>query len=235
MTMAAIFDCDGVLVDSEKLALEVELAALAELGMHADLDDYMARCLGLTGPEWYTQVERDYFAVHNRSLPSEFRRTCEQRYRAAMASDRLVEVSGARAFVEQLACPKAVASSSSIRSLENKLRRTGLWDHFTPHVYSGEQVRHGKPEPDLFLHAASCLGIDPERCLVIEDSINGVRAARAAGMRVWGFLGGAHLKDRTGDHLLVAGAERILGAWADAISQLTTDEGNFGQHRPIAT
>jgi len=152
-----------VLVDSEILALEVELAALAELGVRADLDDYMARCLGLTGSAWYAQVERDYFAMHNRPLPGEFRSTCEQGYRAAMASDRLVEVSGARAFVAKLACPKAVASSSSIRSLENKLRRTGMWDHFAPHVYSGEQVQRGKPEPDLFLHAAKSLGIDPER------------------------------------------------------------------------
>ena len=218
MTLATIFDCDGVLVDSEILGLEVELAALAELGVHADLDDYMARCLGLTGPAWYALIERDYFAVHNRLLPGEFRSTCEERYRAAMASDRLVEVSGAREFVARLACPKAVASSSSIRSLENKLRRTGMWDHFTPHVYSGENVQRGKPEPDLFLHAAHCLGIDPERCLVIEDSINGVRAARAAGMRVWGFVGGSHLKNRTGDHLLDAGAERTFGAWQDAAS-----------------
>jgi HAD superfamily hydrolase (TIGR01509 family) len=222
MTLATIFDCDGVLVDSEILALEIEFAVLAELGLHADRDDYMARCLGLTGPAWYAQLERDYFAVHNRPLPGEFRSTCEQRYRAAMASNRLVEVSGARAFVAKLACPKAVASSSSIRSLENKLRRTGMWDHFAPHVYSGEQVQRGKPEPDLFLHTAKSLDVDPERCLVIEDSVNGVRAARAAGMRVWGFLGGSHLKNRTGEHLLDVGAERILREWDDAISELMT-------------
>jgi HAD superfamily hydrolase (TIGR01509 family) len=223
MTLAVIFDCDGVLVDSEILALEVELAALAELGVRADLDDYMARCLGLTGSAWYAQVERDYFAIHKRSLPDGFRTRCEQRYRAAMASDRLVEVDGARAFVAGLVCPKAVASSSSIRSLESKLRRTGLWDHFTPHIYSGEQVPRGKPEPDLFLLAAKSMDIDPERCLVIEDSINGVRAARAAGMRVWGFLGGSHLRNRSGDPLLEVGAERILATWEDAASHLVRE------------
>ena len=220
MTLAAIFDCDGVLVDSEILVLEIELAALAELGLHFDLDDYMARCLGLTGPAWYALLESDHLRVHNRPLPHEFRSACEQRYRAAMASERLVEVMGARAFVSNLTCPKAVASSSSLRSLENKLRRTGMWDHFAPHVYSGEQVQRGKPEPDLFLHVANRLGVDPERCLVIEDSINGVRAARAAGMRVWGFLGGSHLKNRTGDHLLDAGAERTFREWNDAIPEL---------------
>jgi HAD superfamily hydrolase (TIGR01509 family) len=223
MPPAIIFDCDGVLVDSEILALEVELAALAELGLCADLNDYIARCLGLTGSAWYAQVEHDYFAAHRRSLPDGFRSTCEQRYRAAMESDRLVEVGGARAFVAGLTCPKAIASSSSSRSLESKLRRTGIWDHFTPHIYSGELVERGKPDPDLFLHAAKCLGIDPERCLAIEDSINGVRAARAAGMRAWGFLGGSHLRNRSGDHLLGAGAERILVAWEDVASCLAQE------------
>ena len=213
---AVIFDCDGVLVDSEALALEVEFAAMTELGIATDAQTHMERYLGLTGPEFYDALEREFSRIHNRPLPPDFRTKCHQRYRAAIDSDRLVEITGARDFVAKLACAKAVASSSSVESLERKLRRTLLWDHFAPHIYSGEHVARGKPEPDLFLHAASNVGAVPASCLVIEDSAHGVVAARRAGMRVWGFTGGSHMLDRAGKHLLDAGAERILYHWRDA-------------------
>jgi HAD superfamily hydrolase (TIGR01509 family) len=213
---AIIFDCDGVLVDSEALALEVELAATAELGIASDPQTHMERYLGLTGAEFYDAIEREFFRIHNRPLPPDFRAICQQRYRAAIDSDRLVEIDGARDFVIKLTCAKAVASSSSVESLERKLRRTLLWDHFAPHIYSGEHVRRGKPEPDLFLHAASNVGAAPAACLVIEDSAHGVVAARRAGMRVWGFTGGTHMLNPAGEHLLDAGAERILRRWREA-------------------
>ena len=88
--------------------------------------------------------------------------------------------------------PKAVASSSGEVSLEAKLRRTGLWDHFAPHVYSADHVTHAKPAPDLFLHAARTMGFRPDECIVIEDSKAGVEAAKRAGMRVCAFVGGSH-------------------------------------------
>lgn len=224
-TTAVIFDCDGVLVDSEALALEVEFAAMTELGIATDAQTHMERYLGLTGPEFYDALEREFSRVHNRPLPPDFRVKCQQRYRAAIDSDRLVEITGARDFVTNLSCAKAVASSSSVDSLERKLRRTRLWDHFAPHIYSGEQVAHGKPEPDLFLHAATNIGAAPAACLVIEDSAHGVVAARRAGMRVWGFTGGTHMLNPAGQHLLEAGAERILRHWRDA-------EALWEQHRP---
>lgn len=213
---AIIFDCDGVLVDSEALALEVELAAMTELGIATDAQTHMERYLGLTGPEFYDAMEREFFRVHNRPLPPDFRRVCAQRYRAAIDSDRLVEISGAHDFVIKLACARAVASSSSVESLERKLRRTRLWDHFASHIYSGEHVARGKPEPDLFLHAASQIGAAPTACLVIEDSAHGVAAAKKAGMRVWGFTGGTHMLNPAGEHLLDAGAERIVRHWREA-------------------
>ena len=213
---AIIFDCDGVLVDSEALALEVELAALTELGIATDAQTHMERYLGLTGPEFYDALEREFLRVHNRPLAPDFRSKCAQRYRAAIDSDRLVEIAGARDFVSKLACAKAVASSSSVDSLERKLRRTLLWDQFAPHIYSGEHVARGKPEPDLFLHAASRIGATPAACLVIEDSTHGIVAAKRAGMRVWGFTGGTHMLNPAGEHLLNAGAERILRHWRDA-------------------
>ena len=100
--------------------------------------------------------------------------------------------------------------------LERKLKRTGLWEHFAPHVYSADHVANAKPAPDLFLHAAAALEIEPGACLVLEDSVNGVMAAKAAGMTVWGFLGGGHAHDGLGQRLLVAGAERLVKDWPQA-------------------
>ena len=94
----------------------------------------------------------------------------------------------------------------------------GLWDHFAPHVYSADHVAEAKPAPDLFLHAAAALGIAPADCLVIEDSVNGVLGARAAGMTVWGFLGGGHIHDGMGPRLAQAGAQRIVADWSEAIA-----------------
>jgi beta-phosphoglucomutase-like phosphatase (HAD superfamily) len=109
-----------------------------------------------------------------------------------------------------------VASSSTKEGLERKLRQVGLWSHFEPHVYSADHVANAKPAPDLFLHAAEKLGVRPDECLVLEDSVNGVVAGRAAGMRVWGFLGGGHVHDRLGERLIAAGAERLVKDWPEA-------------------
>ena len=105
--------------------------------------------------------------------------------------------------------------------LERKLKRTGLWEHFAPHVYSADHVVHAKPAPDLFLHAAAALQVPPADCVVLEDSVNGVIAARAAGMTVWGFLGGGHAHDGLGERLLAAGAELLVRDWAQAARLLS--------------
>ena len=115
-----------------------------------------------------------------------------------------------------LTLPKAVGSSSTVRGLEVKLKKVGHWDYFAPHVYSAEHVTHAKPAPDLFLHAAKALDVKPEHCLVIEDTVNGVTAGRAAGMKVWGFQGGGHMTDRIAARITEAGAERVVKNWADS-------------------
>jgi HAD superfamily hydrolase (TIGR01509 family) len=208
---AVIFDCDGVLVDSEVLALEVELAAAAEIGLTYDLADYKARFMGRTTAMFFELLEEDCRARTGRGLPEGFRETCYGNYRAQL--HRLREIDGALSVVRALRQPKAVASSSTADALEEKLQRTGLWDHFAPHVYSTDLVPHGKPAPDVFFHAAKMLDVKPQDCLVIEDSVNGVVAARAAGMRVWGFLGGGHMDESSVAGLLDAGAERVFDHW----------------------
>lgn len=215
MTKAIIFDCDGVLVDSEVLALEVELGALAELGLSYEPSQFTARFMGMSNEAFFAALEEESLARLGLPLPADFRSRCHAQYHAAL-DERLTEVPGALAAVAALAHPKAVASSSEKPALEKKLRRTGLWEHFAPHVYSADHVAHAKPAPDLFLHAASQLGLAPGDCLVLEDSANGVRAAVAAGMPVWGFIGGGHADTASATRLAAAGAERIVSDWQEA-------------------
>ncbi|HUO92206.1 MAG TPA: HAD family hydrolase [Rhizomicrobium sp.] len=211
MIEAVIFDCDGVLVDSEVLALEVELAALAEVGLHYEEEDFKARFMGMSTPAFYDALEADHRLHFGRDLPEGFRDLCSARYRASW--HRLGEVPGAREAIAKVSHPKAVASSSHEDALARKLELTGLRAHFAPHIYSADRVTHAKPAPDLFLYAARGLDVAPERCLVLEDSVNGVRAGRAAGMTVWGFLGGGHMNDAIGARLLTAGAVELVRDW----------------------
>jgi len=215
MISAVIFDCDGVLVDSEVIAREIEIAVLGELGLHYDSHDFTVRFMGRSSRMFYELLEADGRERLGRSIIEEIREPIRERYRKAI-DERLTEVPGALRAVESVRTPKAVASSSSVRGLGVKLRKTGLWDHFAPHVYSAEAVTHAKPAPDLFLHAAEALAAAPSRCLVIEDSVNGVLAGCAAGMRVWGFRGGGHMTDRLSARLSESGAERIVADWAEA-------------------
>ena len=210
---AVIFDCDGVLVDSEKLALEVELEVLAGLGLIFERDDYVLRFMGLSTDAFHAAIDEEAQRRLGRSIAQEVRGS--ERLRQVMIA-HLTEVPGALQAIVALNLPKAIASSGSRAGLERKLKQTGLWDHFVPHVYSADHVARAKPAPDLFLLAAEELGVAPKDCLVLEDSVNGVTAARAAGMTVWGFLGGGHVHDGLGPRLLSAGAERLVGDWPEA-------------------
>ena len=219
MVSAVIFDCDGVLVDSEVLALEVELAILAEQGLSFERDDYVTRFMGLSHDAFHDVIDREAQERLGRPISAVIRDELAARLRQTMIA-RLTEVPGATTAVAGTALLKAVASSSTREGLERKLRQVGLWGHFAPHVYSADHVVHAKPAPDLFLHTAEALGVAPDECLVLEDSVNGVIAARAAGMRVWGFLGGGHSHDRLGVRLTAAGAERLVQDWPEAAQLL---------------
>jgi HAD superfamily hydrolase (TIGR01509 family) len=215
MTKAVIFDCDGVLVDSEVLAHEVELTVLGEIGLTYDPHEFTLRFMGRSDKAFFELLDQDGREHLGRPIMDEIRGPMKERYRAAIET-RLTEVPGALSAIRALRLPKAVASSSTEQGLGIKLRKVGHWDHFAPHVYSAEHVTHAKPAPDLFLLAAKALDMRPEHCLVIEDSVNGVTAGIAAGMRVWGFSGGGHMTPRIAEHLTAAGVERIVGSWAEA-------------------
>jgi HAD superfamily hydrolase (TIGR01509 family) len=215
MVEAVLFDCDGVLVDSEILALEVETQMLAEIGLHYDLHDFKTRFMGMSDAAFFAALDSDSRAQLGRPLPKNFEVMCRDRLYREVGL-RLKEVDGAAKAIAALDRPKAVASSSASEKLRIKLERAQLWHQFDPHVYGADHVTHAKPAPDLFLYAAKSLDVRPGNCLVIEDSVNGVRAALAAGMRVWGFTGGGHMDQLAHDRLVAAGAERIIASWPEA-------------------
>jgi HAD superfamily hydrolase (TIGR01509 family) len=212
---AILFDCDGVLADSEILAHEIEIEALAQIGLTYDYAHFCDRFMGLSYAAFFAALEEDALVRLGRSVRGEIEPQMHTRYLAAMR-ERLQEVPGALSCVSCLPHKKAVASSSTGEALELKLRKLQLWDHFAPHIYCAEHVTHAKPAPDIFLHAAQALAAAPEECLVIEDSVNGIAAARAAGMRVWGFRGGGHMNQSAAERLRDAGAERIVTDWTEA-------------------
>jgi len=191
---AVIFDCDGVLVDSEVLALEVELAMLAEQGLSFEREDYVARFMGLSHDAFHDAIDAEARTRIGRSVSDRIRDELAARLRQTMIA-RLTEVPGAGAAVAGTPLLKAVASSSTREGLERKLRQVGLWSHFEPHVYSADHVAKAKPAPDLFLHAAARMRVNPADCLVVEDSAVGVAAGVAAGMTVIGFVGGGHASE----------------------------------------
>ncbi len=186
---------------------------LAEQGLYFTRDEYAARFMGLSTEAFHVAIEAEAQARLGRPISESIRQS--ERLRAVMVAEMTV-VHGVEAALAQLNLPKAVASSGSMEGLQRKLTRTGLWTLFDPHIYGADHVEHAKPAPDLFLHAAAALGIEPSHCLVIEDSVNGVRAAIAAGMTVWGFLGGGHADIALGERLRAAGAERLVADWAES-------------------
>lgn len=210
-----IFDCDGVLVDSEVIAIEVERTLLAEHGLHYEIAEFVARFMGMSDKAFYAALSDDSRTRLGRELPDDFRARIDAGKRA-LNEQKLAAIAGIEGAAAKLRLPKAVASSSESHHLDYKLRKTGLLDIFAPHIYSADHVTHAKPAPDLFLYAANALGITPSGCLVIEDSANGVKAGLAAGMRVWGFAGGGHMDDVGASRLMKAGAERVVPDWGAA-------------------
>jgi len=180
-----IFDCDGVLVDSERLAVRVEAAVLAELGWPLSQAEVIERFMGRS-QAFMAQAILDRLGDR---LPGDWQDRLDRRYRAAFDAE-LAPVDGVVEALDRIATPTCVASGGSHEMLRHTLGLTGLYDRFEGRIFSASEVAEGKPAPDLFLHAAARLGAEPAACAVVEDSRYGVEAARAAGMRAFGYTGG---------------------------------------------
>lgn len=194
-TDLVIFDCDGVLIDSEGLSYQVLTAALARLGVDIDFDYFCVNYLGRSFPT----VARDIRTTFALELPDGFERDYRAQLLAAFET-QLQPTPGVAEAIRAIGLPVCVATSSSPERVSNSLRIAGLRGLFGPHVYTASEVKNGKPAPDLFLHVARRMGVAPGRCLVIEDSLPGVQAGVAAGMDVLRFTGGIHLRGRVLKH-----------------------------------
>jgi HAD superfamily hydrolase (TIGR01509 family) len=192
-----VFDCDGVLVDSEMLSAKVLMAQLAEIGIHLGFDEFRHDFLG----RGFAAATARLKTRTTKTVPENFQADYFERLLRLFATD-LRPMSGVHQVLRSLQIEHCVASSSIPPRLDAALRLCDLGQYFGTRVYSAVMVKNAKPAPDLFFHAAKVHGADPARCLVIEDSEMGVLAAQAAGMSVWHFAGGAHIK---AGHLLPDG------------------------------
>jgi HAD superfamily hydrolase (TIGR01509 family) len=182
-----VLDCDGVLVDSERPTNAFEIELLAELGWPLTGPEIAERFMGRSSAYMVAEIE----AHLGPALPEGWREKLESRYDGVLAD--LVPIDGvveALDSIDAMGLATCVASSGSQEKMRFTLGTTGLYDRFAGRIFSGEEVEHGKPAPDLFLHAAQRMGVPPARCVVVEDSPFGVEAARAAGMRALAYSAG---------------------------------------------
>ena len=200
-----IFDCDGVLVDSEPIALALLRDTIAGLGLDLTLETVQREFQGRSLPSVVARLSER----HGIRVPHEALEAMSEALLARFSAE-LRPIEGMPALLDRLARPFCVASSSHVRRLAHALAVTGLAPRFGPRVFSADAVARGKPAPDLLLHAAQGCRVAPERCLVVEDSVAGVEAAVAAGMPVLGFTAGGHAgAPGYGDALRAAGARDV--------------------------
>jgi HAD superfamily hydrolase (TIGR01509 family) len=207
--MLLIFDCDGVLVDSEVLSCQVDADLLTGLGVPYTADEIARQFVGVSLKDMIAGIE----AEHGQKLPADFGDRINRTLFARFETE-LKPIPGVREAILALPHRRCVASSSTPDRIALSLRVTGLSDLFD-HLFSSVQVPRGKPAPDLFLHAAEQMGFAPADCLVIEDSVAGVQAARAAGMKVIGFTGGGHCGPQHEARLREAGAMAVVQRMAE--------------------
>jgi HAD superfamily hydrolase (TIGR01509 family) len=206
-----IFDCDGVLVDSETISASTLADNLTRIGFPVDLDYVNEHYLGRS----FDMIKADYMRRAGRPLPQGFADTWYRNLFAAFRRD-LKPIAGAADVLRRLTIPRCVASSSAPARLALSLEVTGLAPLCGANVFDASMVSHGKPAPDLFLHCAQHMGVNPGRTLVVEDSYSGIVAAVTAGMTAWGFVGGAHhAGSRDGAPLQLAGAARIFKSMSE--------------------
>jgi HAD superfamily hydrolase (TIGR01509 family) len=200
-----IFDCDGVLVDSEVISCRAHAATLTRHGYPITDEQVLQRFLGVSDREARLIIETEM----GRKLPDDFDAQVKEATLKFYAGDlkAIAHVADAIAAID---LPKCVASSGTPEKIRHGLDCAGLYEQLAPHIFSATQVTRGKPAPDLFLFAAEQMRAQPARCLVIEDSVPGVTGAVAAGMTVLGFHGGSHCQAGHADKLAKAGAALVF-------------------------
>jgi HAD superfamily hydrolase (TIGR01509 family) len=203
--LVVIFDCNGVLVDGELLATAILSQEFMRAGFPLTPDVVARYFTGRRAADMFAEVE----IAAGRKLPENFANTVARtillRFRSELRATRHMTYA-----LSWLRGPKCVASSSSLDRIRVSLESTDLIRFFEPNLFSASDVRNGKPAPDLFLHAAAKMRVEPRECVVVEDSPVGVAAGVAAGMTVIGFVGGSHAGTKLANHLRGAGAHAVI-------------------------
>lgn len=213
-----IFDCDGVLVDSEIVAARVEAEMLRAAGHDITAEELAQRYSGLTFRDILMQIEKEAQMLFQASLISQAEARVDERLRAEVKA-----IDGVARAVASLGMKTCVGSNSSGERIVAMLGRTGLLQFFEGRIFSSLETpsKRPKPAPDVFLHAADKMGAEPARTFVIEDSVHGIAGARAAGMRVIGFTGASHSHPGHASMLMEAGAETTIHRMADLKGVIT--------------
>ena len=198
-----IFDCDGVLVDSDRISLRIQAERISALGIDMTYEDCVAESLGLGMPATLQRLSQRLGEPVSASWVTELDVAVKEAFER-----ELKPVLGVSAALDAIELPTCVASSGSHEKMRLTLGLTGLYDRFAGRIFSADEVQRGKPAPDLFQHAAASMGASPEECVVVEDSPLGVTAAKAAGMRVLGYAATTPPED-------LAEADALFAAMAD--------------------
>ncbi len=208
-----IFDCDGVLINSEEIYVISEIEFLSKAGFPIEKRAHMEAFMGLSYDDWRVKLGAAVQERHGHPLPENFFESLDAFIFQRLESE-LEPISGVRDAVSDLEVMCCVASSSRLPNLQWKLEHTGIADLFSAGIFSADMVDRGKPAPDLFLHAATTLAMEPRHCVVVEDSVNGVIAGKAAGMKVIGFTGGDHCLADQAAILIDSGAHVVIDDFA---------------------
>ena len=213
--MLIIFDCDGVLVDSEILSAQVDAEVLAEIGYVITPEEVVHRFAGLTTERIFQLAGEEMGRTVPEAVIERAKRETDRRLKA-----EVLPIAGVQEMLDALDDPRCICSNSRPERLEVSLTKAGLWDRFRPYVFSAQAVGdgRGKPAPDVFLHAANVFETSPAEAIVIEDSVAGVTGGVAAGMRVIGFTGASHSWPGHGEALMEAGALTVIRRLADVPS-----------------
>jgi HAD superfamily hydrolase (TIGR01509 family) len=182
-----IFDCDGVLIDSELLSADTMISELKKVGIDIDHQFFFTELVGKSFKQGLEILSVKFGRAPDHDFPENFRTELRSRF-----EDELKPIEGIANLIDSLKIPCCVATSSAPDRAAHSLTVAGLIDKFKGHVYTSTMVKNGKPAPDLFLYAAEMMGIQPAHCVVVEDSLYGLQGARAAGMQAWHFSGGGH-------------------------------------------
>lgn len=209
-TQLIIFDCDGVLIDSEIISATTLIGLLKGLDVHIDFPYVQKNFIGRSFQKVAAEISQSF----GLALPSDFEAT----YRAELLHAFVTELKptfGIVQMLNQLNMPICIATSSSPERVGKSLQITKLAPFFKQNIFTASQVKNGKPAPDLFLLAAKSMNVEPKNCLVIEDSLPGIEAALNANMPVWHYKGGSHLQGISLAHQKHNSPDQTFSDWAE--------------------